>query len=74
MLATSAAGFDFPEMVIGGGLGVAYVEGEEAPTIADQVRLVDGSKAYLHAVIDNFSRRILSWRIGASFDPGNTVL
>ena len=37
------------------------------------IRLVDGSKAYLHAVIDNFSRRILSWRMGASFDPGNTL-
>ncbi|MEM7308030.1 MAG: DDE-type integrase/transposase/recombinase [Planctomycetota bacterium] len=37
------------------------------------IRLVDGSKAYLHAVIDNFSRRILSWRIGGSFDTSNTV-
>jgi len=37
------------------------------------IRLVDGTKAYLHAVIDNFSRRILSWRIGGSFDTGNTV-
>jgi len=26
--------FDLPELSIGGGLGVAYVEGEEAPTIA----------------------------------------
>ena len=25
------------------------------------IRLVDGTKAYLHAVIDNFSRRILGW-------------
>lgn len=33
VLAASAAGYDFPEMVIGGGLGVAYVEGEEAPSI-----------------------------------------
>jgi putative transposase len=37
------------------------------------IRLVDGTKAYLHAVIDNYSRRILSWRVGASFDTGNTV-
>lgn len=37
------------------------------------IRLVDGTKAYLHAVIDNYSRRILSWRVGASFDPGNTL-
>lgn len=37
------------------------------------IRLVDGTKAYLHAVIDNFSRRILSWRVGPTFDPGNTL-
>ncbi len=37
------------------------------------IRLVDGTKAYLHAVIDNYSRRILSWRIGATFDTGNTL-
>ncbi len=37
------------------------------------IRLVDGTKAYLHAVIDNYSRRILSWRIGATFETGNTV-
>lgn len=37
------------------------------------IRLVDGTKAYLHAVIDNYSRRILSWRVGAKFDTGNTV-
>jgi len=33
------------------------------------IRLLDGSEAYLHAVIDNFSRRILAWtleeRLGA---------
>jgi transposase InsO family protein len=27
------------------------------------IRLLDETKAYLHAVIDNFSRRILSWRL-----------
>ena len=37
------------------------------------IRLVDGTKAYVHAVIDNFSRRILSWRVASSFDPGNTL-
>jgi transposase InsO family protein len=37
------------------------------------IRLVDGTKAYVHAVIDNFSRRILSWRVGSTFDPGNTL-
>jgi len=37
------------------------------------IRLVDGTKAYLHAVIDNYSRRILSWRVGASFLTGDTL-
>jgi putative transposase len=37
------------------------------------IRLVDGTKAYLHAVIDNYSRRILSWRVGPNFETGNTV-
>ena len=27
------------------------------------VRLLDGTRAYLYAAIDNFSRRILSWRV-----------
>ena len=34
------------------------------------IRLLDGARAYLHAVIDNFSRRILAWtleeRLGAA--------
>jgi transposase InsO family protein len=43
------------------------------------IKLLDGTKAYLHAVIDNFSRRILAWtleeRLGAGVtshrvDPG----
>ena len=38
------------------------------------IRLVDGTRAYLHAVIDNFSRRILAWRVCERFDPGNTLL
>ena len=33
------------------------------------IRLLDGSKAFLHAVIDNFSRRILAWRLADKFDP-----
>jgi len=27
------------------------------------IKLLDGTKAYLHAVIDNFSRRILAWQL-----------
>ena len=37
------------------------------------VRLLDGSKAYLHAVIDNYSRRILAWRVHESFVPAVTA-
>ena len=34
VLAQFFAAYDLPELSVGGGLGVAYVEGEEAPTIA----------------------------------------
>jgi diaminopimelate decarboxylase len=34
VIASFAAGYDFAEISVGGGLGVAYVEGEEAPTIS----------------------------------------
>ena len=34
VMARFAAPLDLPELVLGGGLGVAYVAGEEAPTIA----------------------------------------
>jgi len=37
------------------------------------IRLLDGSRAYLHAVIDNFSRRILSWKVNDMFDPAATA-
>jgi putative transposase len=37
------------------------------------IRLLDGTRAYLHGVIDNFSRRVLAWRVADTFAPGNTV-
>ncbi|MCC7424859.1 MAG: DDE-type integrase/transposase/recombinase [Planctomycetaceae bacterium] len=37
------------------------------------IRLLDGSRAYLHALIDNFSRRILAWKVSATFDPSTTA-
>jgi transposase InsO family protein len=37
------------------------------------IRLLDGTRAYLHAVIDNFSRRILGWRVSDTFAPVNSV-
>ena len=33
------------------------------------IRLLDGTRAYLHAVIDNFSRRILAWPVADTFAP-----
>jgi putative transposase len=36
------------------------------------IKLVDGTRAYLHAVIDNFSRRILAWKLAPSLEPGTT--
>lgn len=39
-----------------------------------QLRLLDGSRAYLQAVLDNFSRRILAWRVTGRFDPGLTAV
>ena len=36
------------------------------------IKLIDGTKAYIHAVIDNYSRKILAWTIGASLDPSAT--
>jgi len=36
------------------------------------IRLADGTKAYLYALIDNFSRRILAWRLAERLDPTTT--
>jgi len=37
------------------------------------LRLLDGTKAYVHAVIDNFSRRILAFRVADCFDIANAL-
>lgn len=37
------------------------------------LRLLDGTRAYLHAVIDNFSRRILAWKVSSTFNPSITA-
>ncbi len=37
------------------------------------IRLLDSTKVYLHAVIDNFSRRILAWRVTENFSVATTV-
>jgi hypothetical protein len=35
--------------------------------------LVDGTRTYLHAVLDDSSRRILAWRVAETFAPINSV-
>ncbi len=37
------------------------------------IRLLDGTKAYLQAIIDNYSRRILGWRLGLQLEPTATA-
>ncbi|MCP4004533.1 MAG: transposase family protein, partial [bacterium] len=37
------------------------------------IRLLEGTRAYLHGVIDNFSRRILAWKVSPTFDPDCTA-
>jgi hypothetical protein len=37
------------------------------------IRLLDGTRADLHAVIDNFSRRVLAWRAAETFAPVNSA-
>ncbi|MFC1611426.1 transposase [Myxococcota bacterium] len=36
------------------------------------IKLLDGTKVYLHAIIDNFSRRILSWLLAERLRPSTT--
>jgi putative transposase len=36
------------------------------------IKLLDGTRTYLHAVIDNFSRRILSWKLFLHLEPQTT--
>jgi putative transposase len=37
------------------------------------LRLLDGSRACLQAVIDNFSRRVWAWKVSGTFDPNATA-
>ena len=39
---------------------------------ASVVRLVNGTKAYLQAAVDNYSRKIRAWAVTERFDPSNT--
>jgi diaminopimelate decarboxylase len=62
VMATFAAPLDLPELVLGGGLGVAYVEGEEAPTITQWGNvLLDACQA-------------LGVRSAVSVEPGRSIV
>jgi transposase InsO family protein len=36
------------------------------------IKLLDGTKVYLHAVLDNYSRKILAWTVAERFDRSST--
>jgi transposase InsO family protein len=36
------------------------------------LKLLDGTRAYVHAVVDNYSRKILAWTVAARLDPTAT--
>ncbi len=50
VVADFASPFDLPELSIGGGLGVAYVEGESAPSITEWADAVKGAASDLGVV------------------------
>ncbi len=50
----------------------AYTPGELLHVDVTIVRLLDGTRAYLHAAIDNYSRRILSWSLEDCLGSGGT--
>jgi|GEM_PF-2413259 len=54
-------------------LGVRATQPNEAWHVDTTiVGLLDGTRAYLHAVIDNFSRKILAWTVAARLEPAST--
>ncbi len=62
VMAAFAVPLDLPELVLGGGLGVAYVEGEEAPTITQWGNtLLDACQA-------------LGVRSSVSVEPGRAIV
>ena len=36
------------------------------------LKLLDGTKTFIHAVIDNYSRKILAWTLASRLDPATT--
>jgi putative transposase len=39
---------------------------------ASVLKLLDGTKVYIHAVIDNLSRKVLAWKVAERLEPGTT--
>ena len=62
IMAAFAAPYDLPELTLGGGLGVAYVEGEEAPSIS----------AWGSVLLD--ACRSLGVRAEVSVEPGRSIV
>ena len=62
VLAEFAAPYDFPELVVGGGLGVPYVEGESAPSIQD----------WADAIFDACAEAGVKSSVGA--EPGRSIV
>ena len=55
-------------------VGLRTTEPDEAWHVDTTVRrLLDGTKAYVYAVIDNFSRRILAYRVSQHFEVAHTL-
>ena len=50
----------------------ARAPGERLHLDVTIIKLLDGSRAYLHAIIDNYSRRILSWTLEDRLGSGAT--
>ncbi len=40
---------------------------------ASIIKLLDGTRVYIHAVVDNFSRKVLAWCVAEKLEPGSTV-
>jgi diaminopimelate decarboxylase len=62
VMAGFAAPFDLPELTLGGGLGVAYVGGEEAPTISE----------WAQVLLD--ACRSLGVRSAVNVEPGRSIV
>ena len=56
VMAAFAAPYDLPELVLGGGLGVAYLDGEEAPTITEWAKVVLDACAAAGRALDDQRR------------------